>query len=111
MALNVKYLDDADTLLRNGDYVQASEKLWGAVAEIVKAVAETRGWRQSSHRELRSTVERLFNETEDRDLLLLFSVAESLHANFYENFMSDEVVTTHAEDARRLVSKLQNFAA
>lgn len=37
--LNGKYLKDADALLQKGDYVQASEKLWGAAAEIVKPVA------------------------------------------------------------------------
>ena len=42
MALNGKYLEDADRLLEAGDYVQASEKYWGAMAEIVKAIAEGR---------------------------------------------------------------------
>ena len=37
--LNHKYLDEAESLIQKGDYVQASEKFWGAAAEMVKAVA------------------------------------------------------------------------
>jgi len=36
--LNGKYLQDAKALLDKQDYVQASEKLWGAVAQIIKAM-------------------------------------------------------------------------
>ena len=43
VGLNNKYLREADTLVRQGDYVQASEKFWGAAAEMVKAVAVKRG--------------------------------------------------------------------
>jgi hypothetical protein len=111
MALKGKYLEDADKLLEAGDYVQASEKYWGAVAETVKVIATQRRWRHYSHRELRAAVERLFKETGDRELLHLFSTAESLHSNFYENFMSNEVVKAHAEDAHKLVDKLQSLAA
>lgn len=107
--LNGKYLEDADRLLAAGDYPQASERYWGAVAQMVKAVAADRRWGRSSHRDLRRTVERLFRETEDAELLSLFSVAESLHADFYENFMSGEVVAVHARDADRLVEKLRTL--
>ena len=41
--LNGKYLQDAKALLDKQDYVQASEKLWGAVAQIIKAIALNRG--------------------------------------------------------------------
>jgi len=110
MALNGKYLEEAERLLKSGDYVQASEKFWGAVAEMVKVVATHRRWRHYSHNELRSAVEKLYKETGDRELLTLFSVAEALHANLYENFMSGEVVEAHADDALRLVAKLQSLA-
>ena len=111
MLLNGKYLEDAERLLEAGDSPQASEKLWGAVAEMVKAVATGRGWRHFSHRELREAVERLFQETGDADLVRLFAEAESLHANFYENWMSLDTVKLYAEDARRLVEKLRPLAA
>jgi hypothetical protein len=39
LRLNDKYLKEAEALLEEGDYVQASEKFWGVAAGIVKAVA------------------------------------------------------------------------
>jgi len=86
MLLNGKYLEDAEHLLEAGDSPQASEKLWGAVAEMVKAVAARRGWRHFSHRELWDVVQRLSRESGDDEIVELFGLAESLHANFYENY-------------------------
>jgi len=111
MALNEKYLRDADRLLADGDYVQASEKYWGAMAEIVKAIAALRGWKHFSHRELREAVSLLREETGDADVIRLFSIGESLHANFYENFMKPDDVKIYAEDAHSFVDKLQPLAA
>ena len=44
-----EFLAAARACLAEGDLLQASEKGWGAAARMVKAVAETRGWRHSSH--------------------------------------------------------------
>jgi len=38
-----KFLREAEELLARGDYLQASEKAWGAAAQIVKAVAAKKG--------------------------------------------------------------------
>ncbi len=109
VALNLKHLRDAEELLTAGDYPQASEKFWGAVAEMVKAVASSRHWRHSSHRDLRGAVSRLYREAGDSEYLDLFSTAESLHANFYEDFLEPEDVRHYAARARRLVEKLQEL--
>lgn len=110
-ALNDKYLEDGALLLERRDYPQASEKFWGAAAQGIKSIAALRRWRHGSHRDLRTVIERLYGETDDEELPRLFSVAEALHANFYENYMSGEVVRLHAGDVRRLVAKLEALAA
>jgi len=43
LELSERYLGEAEELLARGDYVQASEKAWGAAAQIVKAVAAREG--------------------------------------------------------------------
>ncbi len=42
LRLQSKYLSDAETLLAKNKFIKASEKLWGAVVQIIKAVAAKR---------------------------------------------------------------------
>ena len=60
------FLAHAHASLREGDLLQASEKGWGAASRMVKAVAETRGWRNSTHGHLYDVVNRLAEETGDQ---------------------------------------------
>ena len=103
-------MNDAEKLLTEGDYPQASEKLWGAVAQMIKTIAASHRWRHSSHRDLRGAIGRLYEQSGDRELPRLFSVAESLHANYCEDYMEPNIVRLHADDVRNLIEKLQPFA-
>jgi len=47
-----KYLREAEDLLARKDYVQASEKAWGAASQILKALAAREGRELRSHAEL-----------------------------------------------------------
>ena len=106
MVFNAKPLQDAAALVEKGDYPRASEKLWDAVSLAVKA--STGEWNAEGPREIRRLVDRLFQQTGDRDLLRLYSVADSLRANASENFLSGESVRAYAEDVRALVEKLHS---
>ena len=93
--------------LERGDVRQASEKGWGAAAQMIKAIAEARGWRHSRHRDLYAAVNRLVRETGDSGLRDLFNVAGNLHINFYENWLADETVRDGLSDMERLLDKLE----
>ena len=45
--------------------MQASEKLWGAAAHAILAVAMERGWRHGSHRDFVVAVRQLAEESGD----------------------------------------------
>ncbi|MDT7969655.1 MAG: PaREP1 family protein [Vulcanisaeta sp.] len=107
--LSEKYLRDAEEFLAKGDYVQASEKLWGAASLMVKAVAASRGVLISSHGELFSYVRSLGEEEGNPELRRLFSVASTLHQNFYENWLSGDVVKDYAEDVKQLIGELRKL--
>lgn len=96
--LSEKYLRDADDLLARGDYIQASEKLWGSAVLMVKAVAASRGTTISSHGELFSFVRKLGEEEREPELRRLFSVASTLHQNFYGNWLHEDVIKEYSED-------------
>ena len=107
LKLNNKYLDEAEELIKKKDYVQASEKLWGAAAEIVKVVAAKRGVEIKSHGELYKFVAKLGTELGDPKLSRLFGLAGALHQNFYENWLPPATVVDHAEAVKELVAKLK----
>ena len=93
--------------LAQGDTRQAAEKGWGAAAQIVKAIAESRGWIHGGHGHLFATVKHLREETGDEDITRLFHVANSLHYNFYENNQEAETVGEALDDVERFVDKLE----
>jgi hypothetical protein len=109
LRLHEKYLREAEELYQRGDLVQAGEKYWGAVAALLNAVAEKRGWEHHSHRDYAVAVERLYEETRDRELVVGFRMAEGLHANYYHNFMRREGFELHREAVLKLVEKLKKF--
>ena len=93
--------------LAEGDLLQASEKGWGAASQMVKAVAETRGWRHSTHGDLYRTVARLAGELPDPRLQNLFRSASALHQNFYEGDMPAVTVADGLDDMDEIVGRLQ----
>ena len=100
-------LEKARQALEEGDLVQASEKLWGASAQMVKSVAEQRGWQHSSHRQLFQVVNRLAQDTGDLEMRSLFQIANSLHTNFYENWMTLEYIEDSVGPVQEFVGKLE----
>ena len=53
------YLSQASEEFARGDFLQASEKGWGATAQMVKAVAEERGWEHGRHANFFEVVRRV----------------------------------------------------
>jgi len=107
--LNSKYLMEAEKLLAKKDYSQASEKLWGACAEIIKAVAAKRGLRLGTHRSLGEFIVKLQKEHPEWGLIDAFSIANNLHMNFYEDWMPAEIVERNAQTVRDFVEKLKGL--
>ena len=92
MGQSQTFLAQAFEELNKGDLPQASEKGWGAAAQIVKAVAQERGWHHYSHASLRRVIDRLYSETGDEEFRRQFHFANVLHGNFYENRYSSAVI-------------------
>ncbi len=97
-------LEQARQELARGDVRQASEKSWGAAAQAVKAVAEGRGWEHKTHASLFSVVSRLARETGNRELNSLFVTASGLHINFYENWLTADMVGPEVEKIAQFVA-------
>ncbi len=108
-----KYLREAEDLLARKDYVQASEKAWGAASQILKALAAREGRELRSHaelwRELWEYADELAEKLSDRELRYLWRTANALHQNSYENWMSAREVELSVRDVERFVERLRSI--
>ncbi len=93
--------------LEQGDTRQASEKGWGAAAQILKAIAEGRKWEHKSHAAFFTVIAQLATEIPHDDLRRWFHAANSLHTNFYENLMDADTVRVGLDDVERLLDLLE----
>ena len=103
------FLAQAREELQRDDLRQASEKGWGAAAQVVKATAEARGWPHGSHPLLHATVAGMVEETADREIGRLFGVANGLRVNFYEGGYSYAMVEDALYAVSRFVEKVEEL--
>ncbi|RSN76516.1 PaREP1 family protein [Candidatus Methanodesulfokora washburnensis] len=106
LKLYEKYLSEAEELYKRRDLSQSGEKYWGAVAALLNAIAEKKGWPHYSHRDYADIVEKLSEELKE-PLGRLFASAERLHANYYHNFLTELNFEAHREDVLELLRKLK----
>ena len=105
-----EYLREARGELCRGNLKQASEKIWGATALAVKALAyEREGKRLASHGELWEYIDKLIEETGDEELGDLWRTAMAMHVNFYENWAPRGEVERSLKRVETLVNKLRKL--
>ena len=103
-----RFLVHADEFLEAGDLPQASEKAWGAIAQYLKAAANSRGWQNGTHRDFFTIKNRLATETDNPNRVSeLFGVIRGLHQNFYEPLYSQDDVRVAINSAREFVEMLE----
>ena len=103
------FLNQAFEELSRDDLRQASEKGWGAAAQMVKAYALARGLAHDRHARLYGVVSRLVSETDDDDLRRQFNIAAGLHENFYEGEYLVRDVRVGLEDVSQFVGKVETL--
>ena len=94
-------IGEADNDLRRRNNIQASEKGWGAAAQALKSVAEERGWNHQGHGLLVDIAKQVADELSRPDLFIAFGAAQSLHVNFYENWLETDSVETYLTPSNR----------
>ena len=88
--------------LEKGHRLQAGEKAWGAVVQPLKAIAEQRGWRHQSYRDIHNVGLQIMAEGPDVDLQDAISEAYRVgHENFYENHR-------HPEELAAMMDKVED---
>ena len=78
------FLELVDDEVGRGNLEEAGNKLWGAAAHAIKAVAIKRGWPHGAHRDLEDAVMRLIDdEGAPAILLTYYGLANWFHSRFY----------------------------
>ena len=103
-----RYMRQADAEFEKGDFLQASEKAWKAVAQYVKALSVLRSLDHMDHRDLRYANSRIADEAGQSQIRRLFNTAESLHANSYEAWMPEVDVREGISDVKILIALLED---
>ena len=106
-AMSQRFLVHAQRELNARRRLQASEKIWGAVAHQIAAIAEQRGWRHQEHEQLRHAVRYLAKEHARPDLEGGFRDFEGFHRNFYSNRTTSGEIQGGIERATRYVGELE----
>jgi len=105
-----KYIREAEELLAKKEYARASEKAWGAAAQMVKALAAREGRELGSHAVLWEYVDELAERLGGAELRRLWRTANALHQNFYEDWMPPREVELSVRDVKALLEKLRSVA-
>ena len=99
--------DQALVELEAGDLRQASEKFWGAAAQVLKSFAEKHNLEHDSHSHAYKVIREAVRESRNPDVGEWFKHAEALHGNFYENWMIESEIRSSAADVRRLIDAVE----
>ncbi len=109
MNIGRRLMSHADDQFNAGDFLQASEKAWGATAQFLKAHAVSRRLPHSGHYHLRQVADHLVQETGIDRIRELFAVCESLHANYYEAWMSEYELERSIGSVKELIALLEEI--
>ena len=83
LAISAWMLDEAEAMIAQEDRLQASEKLWGAFAHRLYALAERWGWPYRTHADGIAIAEYVVAQAGDAEIGNLFRGARDAHRNFY----------------------------
>lgn len=104
-----EYLVNAKDFFVRREFGKASELLWGAVAEHIKAISVLYERPPTSHREIIEVGKLMATQLNDQAMFKLIDrEAQALHANFYEEFLSEEAFADHYAAVLELVKKLRS---
>lgn len=103
------FLAQAYEELARGDLAQASEKGWGAAAQMLKAIADERGWPHEDHPDLHGVMDMIYRETEDSELVDLFCSAVFLDFSYCEGAFSAEYIKATLRDVEEFVNRTEGL--
>jgi len=104
-----KYFNNSERLSGEGEFRKASELLWGAITQAIKALAATRGRIISHHYQFFDFMRILTAEIEEPTLYESFLFLRNLHDNFYDETIPPEDFQIYRERAHSFLMRLNEL--
>ncbi len=104
-----QYFNNAKESISKKEFRKASELLWGAITQTLKALAALRGIEIAKHSEFFSLMERLAKERDDPAIYYNFVDLNALHRNFYDDFIPDGAFPDFFNKARRYIGNIEDI--
>lgn len=102
-----QYRANAEEAIGAGEFRKASELLWGAITQELKALAASYGKVISSHRQFFELLRQLATELGDRPLYTEFVELNALHKNFYDETIPPDVFPDYYARAIAYIERLE----
>jgi len=104
-----EYLANAEKFAGKGEYRKASELLWGAVTQAIKALASKHGWVIEKHWQFFDFMQATAKETKDESLYKTFLFLNDLHKNFYDEKIRPIDFEIYLKEAYQFMLKLNEM--
>jgi len=104
-----EYLSNAQGAIAKREFRKASELLWGAVTQQIKALAATRNIVIESHRDFFNFLRQLSAELQEKQLYDEFVDLNALHKNFYDETIPADAFPRFYEQAIRFIGRLDKL--
>ena len=104
-----EYYANMSEMLIKGEYRKASELLWGAIAQSIKALASLSSINIRIHGDFFKYVKEVAKEKQDEEYKELFHTLNALHKNFYDLEFPPEDFSLYQRKADKFISKNEDF--
>lgn len=94
---------------KDREFVKASEFLWGSISKMVYAIGLLSERRIGKHKEIASLIRELAASEGKPEAIDWTNAAESLHSNFYHNWMEEEIFENYVRKVVDLRSWLMRI--
>ena len=103
------YYKNMEQTVNKEEYRKASELLWGAVTQSIKALASLSGIMISQHKFFRTYTRDVAREIGDIEYHELFLTLETLHRNFYDEKIDPIDFPLYLEKANKFLEKTEQL--
>ncbi|MBU4190220.1 MAG: PaREP1 family protein [Candidatus Thermoplasmatota archaeon] len=103
------YLCNAEETIKKEELRKASELLWGAITQAIKALGSASNIYIGKHGEFFDFVRDVGKETKDKELYLLFLDLNALHKNFYDETIPSRDFPIYYEKAYLFLRKIDGI--